>query len=73
MYLSLQTGFAPTEREIIPQYTPGTPASLLATPVSTPMAGGDDRFTAIQANETLRLEVKDLSEKLETLKGFQIF
>jgi hypothetical protein len=37
------------------------------------MAGGDDRFTAIQANETLRLEVKDLSEKLETLKGFQIF
>lgn len=43
---------------------------MLATPVSTPMqGGGDDRFTAIQANETLRVEVKDLSEKLETLKG----
>jgi len=38
--------------------------------VSTPLVGGDDRFTAIQVNETLRTEIKDLNEKLETLKGF---
>ncbi len=33
------------------------------------MFQGDDRFTAVQDNATLRAEIKDLNEKLDTLKG----
>ncbi|XP_035714495.1 dynactin subunit 1 isoform X3 [Folsomia candida] len=64
----VETGFAPSEREIVPQYTPGTPASVMATP-TTPMTQSEDRFTAVHDNAALRAEVKDLNEKLDTLKA----
>ncbi|CAG7835265.1 unnamed protein product [Allacma fusca] len=63
----VETGFV---EAIVPQYTPGTPSSVLNTPVSTPaMSSAEDRFSALQANEALRYEVKDLNEKLEALKA----
>lgn len=34
------------------------------------MMQSEERFTAVQDNATLRTEVKDLTEKLETLKGW---
>ena len=65
--LILQTGFVAA---IEPTYTPGTPSSVLATPVSTPaMSTAEERFSALQANETLKSELKELQEKYETLKG----
>lgn len=41
---------------------------MLNTP-TTPMLHNDDRFTAVQDNAALRAEIKDLNEKLDTLKG----
>lgn len=43
----------------------------MATP-TTPMTQSEDRFTAVHDNAALRAEVKDLNEKLDTLKGWQI-
>lgn len=73
LFFRKQTGFA-SDREIIPTYTPGTPASVISTPISTPLVGmsGEERFSAVQALEALRNENKDLTEKLETLKGLYI-
>ncbi|ODN04996.1 Dynactin subunit 1 [Orchesella cincta] len=67
----VETGFA-SDREIIPTYTPGTPASVISTPISTPVVGllsGEERFSAVQALEAMRIDNKDLTEKLETLKA----
>lgn len=65
---------------IVPQYTPGTPltpamsVSMYTTALSSTLTptNVEDRSTAIHTIDTLRTEVKDLTEKLETLKGILI-
>ncbi len=62
---------------IVPQYTQGTPGAIITPTMTTSTApgsgGGEDRFGAAQTADILRNEVKDLGEKLESLKGsFQV-